>query len=319
MSENLRDLRKELNDLERKLIALKKASPKKVKEIKDKIDRLKEKAYNLEFYQKSKLSRIEKLKIARDIRRPTALEIINLLCDDFIELKGDRLYRDDPAIVGGIAEIDGNYFTIIGLQKGSNLKENMARNFGMAHPEGYRKALRLMKQAEKFKRPIITLIDTPGAYPGIGAEERGQAEAIARNLFEMAGIKSIILTFVFGEGGSGGALALSVSDKIFMFENAMYSVISPEGCASILWKDASLANKALDALKSMADDLLNFGIIDGIVYEPEGGFQNEPKYSIEQMKKYINNSIEELRKYDFENLIELRYNKFRKIGIFKEE
>ena len=261
-----------------------------------------------------KLTAWDRVTLARLSDRPKALDYINIIFDDFIELHGDREFADDKAIVGGIARINEIPVTIIGEQKGKKAKENMERNFGMPNPEGYRKALRLMKQAEKFKRPIITFIDTPGAYPGMGAEERGQGEAIARNMLEMAGLKVPIICIVIGEGSSGGALAIAVGDKIVMLENSIYSILSPEGFASILYKDSSKCKEAAENMKITAKDLKKLGVIDKIIEEPEGGAQENINLVSENIKEYILKSIKELEKISVEELINQRYNKFRKIG-----
>ncbi|MFP3917007.1 acetyl-CoA carboxylase carboxyl transferase subunit alpha [Lysinibacillus telephonicus] len=260
----------------------------------------------------------DRVQVARHPMRPTTLEYIEEICTDFIELHGDRSYGDDEAIVGGIAFFDGQPITIIGHQRGKTTKENIRRNFGMPHPEGYRKALRLMKQAEKFGRPIICFIDTKGAYPGKAAEERGQSEAIAKNLFEMAGLKVPVISIVIGEGGSGGALALGVANKIFMLENSTYSVISPEGAASILWKDASLAKQAAEAMKITAYDLKEMDIIDGIVPEVSGGAHRDLQAQAKSLKDCISSALNELNSLSEIELIENRYDKFRKIGQFIE-
>ena len=260
------------------------------------------------------ISAWEKVSLARMAERPKSLDYINEIFTDFIELHGDRNFGDDKSIVGGIAKLDGMPVTVIGEQKGKKAKENMERNFGMPNPEGYRKALRLMKQAEKFKRPIITFIDTPGAYPGMGAEERGQGEAIARNMLEMANLKVPIICIVIGEGSSGGALAIGLGDKVVMLENAVYSILSPEGFASILYKDASKAKDAAENMKITAQDLKDLNVIDDIIEEPEGGAQNDLSSVANNLKKYIIESIEELNKLSVEEMLQNRYEKFRKIG-----
>mgnify|MGYP000435877954 FL=1 len=262
------------------------------------------------------LSSWDKVFVSRHPERPYTLDYIEHMTTDFIELHGDRLFGDDPAIVGGLCKIDGKKVMIIGHQKGRTVDEKLYRNFGMPNPEGYRKALRLYKMAERFNIPIVCLIDTPGAYPGMEAEERGQGEAIARNLMEMAGLKVPIISIVIGEGGSGGALALSVADKIFMLENSVYSVISPEGCAAILYKDASKAPQAAENLKISAQSLYELGIIDGIIEEPVGGAHRDHKCIALNLKNIILSSFSELDKISVEELIENRYNKFRKIGSF---
>lgn len=260
----------------------------------------------------------DRVQVARHPERPTTLDYIRDLFTDFIELHGDRLYGDDEAIVGGVASFNGQPITIIGHQRGRDTKENIRRNFGMPHPEGYRKALRLMKQAEKFKRPIICFIDTKGAYPGKAAEERGQSEAIARNLFEMAGLKVPVISVVIGEGGSGGALALGVANHIHMLENATYSVISPEGAASILWKDAALAQQAAEAMKITAPDLKGMGIVDEIIPESIGGAHRDPKRQAVLMGEVLQRSLDELLKLNEDQLVDTRYDKFKSIGEFIE-
>lgn len=261
----------------------------------------------------------DRVQVARHPERPTTLDYISRVFDDFIELHGDRSFKDDEAIVGGIASFNGQAVTIIGHQRGKTTKENIRRNFGMPHPEGYRKALRLMLQAEKFGRPIICFIDTKGAYPGKAAEERGQSEAIARNLFEMAGLRVPVISIVIGEGGSGGALALGVANKIFMLENSTYSVISPEGAASILWKDATLAKQAAEAMKITAPDLKEMGIIDGIIPEISGGAHKNVEKQALAMKDCIQDTLENLNKLSPDELIIDRYDKFKNIGQFIEE
>ena len=253
----------------------------------------------------------DRVTLARELERPKATDYINNIFHDFIEFHGDRYFGDDKSIVAGIALLDDKPVTIIGEQKGKNVKENMERNFGMPEPEGYRKALRLMKQAEKFKRPIITFIDTPGAYPGMGAEERGQGEAIARNLMEMSRIKVPIICIVIGEGSSGGALAIGVGDKIVMLENAVYSILSPEGFASILYKDSSKAKEAAENMKLTAKDLKKLGIIDKIIKEPENGAQNDFETICKNIKEYLLKEIKSLEKLTEKELVEQRYKKFR--------
>ena len=256
----------------------------------------------------------DRVVLARKAERPKALDYINNIFTDFIELHGDRNFGDDKSIVGGIAELDGMPVTVIGEQKGRNAKENIDRNFGMPNPEGYRKALRLMKQAEKFNRPIITFIDTPGAYPGMGAEERGQGEAIARNLFEMSKLKVPTISIVIGEGSSGGALALGVTDIIIMLENAVYSILSPEGFASILYKDASKSQEAAEKMKITSTELKRLGVIDSIVKEPEDGAQEDFEKVCNDLKNMILKHINRLSKKSQEELVEQRYEKYRKIG-----
>ena len=255
--------------------------------------------------------------LARDSQRPKAKDYIENIVDDFIEFHGDRCFGDDKSIIGGIGRINGKAVTIIGQEKGSSTKEKMERNFGMTNPEGYRKALRLMKQAEKFHRPVITLVDTPGAYPGIGAEERGQGEAIARSLMEMSRLKTPIISIVIGEGSSGGALAIGVGDKIAMLENSVYSVLSPEGFASILYKDATINKEASEKMKITAKDLKKIGIIDDIIKEKDDKKENL-EFVSKEMKEYITKTLNKLDKLDVEDLLNLRYEKYRKIGKMEE-
>ena len=248
------------------------------------------------------------LKEARDQGRLTALDFAQGIFDDFIELHGDRNFRDDGAVIGGIGRLNGQAVTVVGIQKGKNLQDNLSRNFGQPHPEGYRKALRLMKQAEKFGRPVVTFINTAGAYPGVGAEERGQGEAIARNLMEMSDLKVPIIAIIIGEGGSGGALALAVADKVWMLENTIYSILSPEGFATILWKDGSRAEEAAELMKITSSELLNMGLIDKIIPE-RGYFTSE---ILEAVKTAIVDELKELSQLSTEDLLEARYQRFRK-------
>ncbi|MCX6556115.1 MAG: acetyl-CoA carboxylase carboxyltransferase subunit alpha [Candidatus Aminicenantes bacterium] len=259
---------------------------------------------------------LDTVRLARHGKRPTTRDYIDAMIDDFVELHGDRRFADDPAMVAGIGFLEGVPVTILGQQKGRNVKENIRRNFGMAHPEGYRKALRLMQQAERFGRPIITLIDTPGAYPGIGAEERGQAEAIAVNLYEMSGLRVPIVACVTGEGGSGGALGIAVADRVFMLSNAIYSVISPEGCASILWKDTGRTADAAEALRLTARDLKELQVIDGIIPEPDPGAHEFPAETARRLKKTLLQTLRELLDLDPDALLQQRYVKFRSMGIY---
>ena len=259
----------------------------------------------------SKVTAWEKVKIARETDRPTALDYIENIFDDFIELHGDRYFKDDKSIVCGLGNIGKQNYTIVAEQKGRNTKENIERNFGMPNPEAYRKVLRFMKQAEKFKRPIITFIDTKGAYPGLGAEERGQGEAIARNLMEMSDLKVPIIAIVIGEGSSGGALAIGVGDRILMLENAVYSILSPEGYASILWKDNSRAEEAAEKMKLTAEDLLDLGVIDEVIKEPKGNAKQDVEKMSSTLKKKIIEITKDLKKIDVNELTEIRYQKFR--------
>jgi acetyl-CoA carboxylase carboxyl transferase subunit alpha len=255
----------------------------------------------------------EKVKLARMPVRPTGLDYIDRIFDNFMEMHGDRYYGDDQAIVGGIASFGDIPVTVIAQQKGRNTKENIARNFSMPHPEGYRKAIRLMKQAEKFHRPVICFIDTPGAFCGLGAEERGQGEAIAANLAEMILLKTPVISVVISEGGSGGALALGVADKVYMLEHAIYAILSPEGFASILYKDSTKAEQAARDMKLTAQDLLQFGIVDGIIPEPAGGAHNDYDLMAQNIKTVIDEELKKLMDLDTVKLLEMRYQKFRKI------
>lgn len=310
---NLENINKEIEDLEKNLEDLKNIANGEqinlndVDEIQKKIENLKKQAY-------SKMTAWDKVNLARNPQRPTALDYIDRIFDEFIELHGDRLSKDDKATVCGLAKIGDKKFTIIAQQKGRNTKENIERNFGMPNPESYRKGIRLMKQAEKFNRPIITFVDTKGAYPGIEAEEKGQGEAIARSMLEMCRLKVPIIVVVIGEGSSGGALAISVGDRIIMLENAIYSILSPEGYASILWKDGTRVKEAAEVMKLTAEDLYNFDIVDTIIDEPVGGASKDVDAVADSIKKEILKQLDELSKLDGNDLIEKRYQKFRKIG-----
>lgn len=282
------------------------------------IIKLKEKREKLIIDVHSKLSRWEKVLLARHPNRPYSLDYIEMICENFIELHGDRQYADDAAMVTGLAEIDGQNMIIIGHQKGRGTRDNIKRNFGMSNPEGYRKALRVMKLGEKFKIPIVSLVDTPGAFPGIGAEERGQAEAIAKNLLAMSKMKVPILVIIIGEGASGGALGIGIGDRILMMENTWYSVISPEGCASILYRDSSKAPEAAEALKPTPEDLLEIGIIDGIIKEPNGGAHRDKVSAAHALKESILTNIRELQKLPVNILIENRVAKYSSMGAWIE-
>ncbi|HIJ59182.1 MAG TPA: acetyl-CoA carboxylase carboxyltransferase subunit alpha [Nitrospirae bacterium] len=315
------DFEKPLEEIESKIEELKKIGEDF--DISPEIKRLEKKVKELRTEIYSNITPWQRTQIARHPERPYTLDYINYITNDFVELHGDRRYGDDPSIVGGIGKINNKSFMIIGHQKGRGLKERISRNFGQPNPEGYRKALRLMKLAERFKLPIITMIDTPGAYPGIGAEERGQAETIATNLMEMSRLKTIIISIVIGEGGSGGALALSVADRLYMLENSVYSVISPEGCAAILWKKTTDLttddfNKAAESLKLTAKDLKSFKIIDDIIPEPIGGAHKDPEAMSRRINEYILKTTEILKTKIMDKLIDERYKKLRKIGAYEE-
>jgi acetyl-CoA carboxylase carboxyl transferase subunit alpha len=260
------------------------------------------------------LSPIERVSVARHPRRPYLLDYVEMIFTDFVELHGDRQFRDDASIVGGWGRLEGQTVMLLGQQKGRDMKDNLTRNFGMPHPEGYRKALRLMKLAEKFKRPVVTMIDTMGAYPGLGAEERGQAEAIARNLREMAALTVPTVAVVIGEGGSGGALAIGVADRVLMLENSIYAVISAEGCAAILWKDAGQRDKAARAMRITADDLLELGVIDDIVYEPAGGAHSDWEATGNALKTALLKHLGELAPLPVDELRDLRLKKYLAMG-----
>jgi len=287
-------------------------------EARDEIAKLEERLARQQQRVYSGLTAWQRAQIARHPKRPHTLDLVNLLLEDWVELHGDRVFGDDKAIVGGLATFDGEPVVLIGHQKGRDTRENIARNFGMPHPEGYRKALRLMQLAGKFGKPIITFIDTPGAYPGLGAEERGQAEAIARNLREMAGLPTPVICVVTGEGGSGGALAIGVGNRVLMLEYAIYSVISPEGCAAILWGDAAKAPEAAELMRVTAPDLLKLGVIDAIVPEPIGGAHRNWEATAASLRAALRDQLWQLKAKSEAELIEERHEKFRRIGVFEE-
>ena len=309
------DFERPLIELEARIEALRRSDrpgrDAEASRLEDRLQRLQRKVFG-------KLTAWQRVQLARHPRRPYTLDLIRLLTEDFVELHGDRLFGDDHAIVGGLARIDERPVVVIGHQKGRDTEEKIHRNFGMPHPEGYRKALRLMQLAERFRKPIVTLIDTPGAYPGVGAEERGQAEAIARNLREMAGLPTPIVAVVTGEGGSGGALALAVADRVLMLEHAIYSVISPEGCAAILWDDARRAKDAAEVLRITAPDLLKLGVIDGVVPEPPGGAHRNWPAAAQAIQGAVGAALGELGPLSLGELVQQRYTKFRRMGIFAE-
>lgn len=318
MSEFLLDFEKPVVELEKKILSLKVSAEHSKIDFSGEIADLEEKKEKLKKEIYGSLTSWQKVMLARHPGRPYTLDYIKIICENFVELHGDRAFGDDPALVCGLATIDNKPVVVIGHQKGRTVQENIDRNFGMAHPEGYRKALRLMKMAEKFNRPIVTFVDTAGAYPGIAAEERGQAEAIARNLREMSCLDVPVINVVIGEGGSGGAIGIGVANKIAMLENAYYSVISPEGCAAILFRDSSKSKEATEALKITAKDLLKNDVIDEIIKEPVGGAHVDTVETAMNIKRFINKSLSILSKMTKQQLTDDRYEKFRKIGIFEE-
>jgi acetyl-CoA carboxylase carboxyl transferase subunit alpha len=312
------EFEKPIIDLERKIEDLKGFTSHKDINISGEVKRLEEKLAQIKKDIYDNLTPWQRVQIARHPKRPYTLDYIEMIMTDFVEIHGDRHFSDDKALICGLAKLNGERIAVIGHQKGRDTKENLERNFGCANPEGYRKAMRVMFMAEKFGLPVVALIDTPGAYPGIGAEERGQAEAIAYNLRAMAELKVPIICFVIGEGGSGGALGIGVGDRIYVLENAYYSVISPEGCAAILWKERSKSPDAAAALKLTGKDLLEMKIIDGIIKEPLGGAHRDPHEAAENMKKTIKKDLASLKAIPKDKLVDMRYDKIRAIGVFKE-
>ncbi len=307
------DFERPIIELEKKIEELKglKGVDEEVKRLRTQAEKLKKRIY-------SNLSRWQRVQLARHPRRPYPLDILGLITDDFIELHGDRRFSDDEAVVAGIARVEKYKIAFVTQQKGRDTKEKIRRNFGMPHPEGYRKALRIIRMAAKFGMPIITMVDTPGAYPGASAEERGQSDAIAANLFELATLPVPIIVLILGEGGSGGALAIAIGDRILMLENAIYSVISPEGCASILWRDSSKNKEAAEALQITAQDMLKFKIIDEIVSEPAGGAHLDFELTAKNIKEACLKNLDELTKIPVDELIPLRIKKFQNMGVHKE-
>ncbi len=312
------EFEKPLADLERQIDELKRVGEERGIDVNGELATLEQKLDTKRAEIYAVLTPMQRVMVARHPRRPYTLDYLSSIFTDFIELHGDRLFRDDPAIVGGWARLAGHSVMVIGHQKGRDTRENIRRNFGMPHPEGYRKALRLMKMAEQFKAPVITLIDTQGAYPGLGAEERGQSEALARNILEMSVLATPIISVVIGEGGSGGALALGVSDRILMFENSVYSVITPEGCAAILWKDSTQRERAADALKLTADDLTRLGLVDEIIPEPVGGAHFDPEAAGESLRTVLIRHLAELRKVRPERLVKRRHEKYAAMGAYAD-
>jgi len=314
MSSIVLDFERPILELERKINELKSLAldgsidlEEEIKTLEARLEKLKKEVFEL-------LTPWQRVQIARHPKRPYTMDYINMAMMDFVEVHGDRMFSDDKAMIGGFAKIDGEKVLVLGHQKGRDTKENILRSFGSAHPEGYRKAMRIMKLANKFDIPIVTFIDTPGAYPGIGAEERGQANSIAYNLREMMLLKVPIIVVVIGEGGSGGALGIGVGDRVYVMENAYYSVISPEGCAAILWKDRLKAPEAAEVLKLTAKDLLSLGLIDEEIPEPLGGAHRDPEKAAQNIKKVIKKALKELKIIPKDELLKLRYEKFRKMG-----
>jgi acetyl-CoA carboxylase carboxyl transferase subunit alpha len=312
------EFEKPLLELERQIDELKRVGEEREIDVAEELTTLQAKLDSLREDIYRNLTPMQRVSVARHPRRPYTLDYLGSIFTDFVELHGDRLYRDDLAIVGGWARLAGGSVMVIGHQKGRDTRENIRRNFGMPHPEGYRKALRLMRLAARFHAPVITLIDTPGAYPGLGAEERGQSEALATNILEMAMLQTPVVAVVIGEGGSGGALALGVADRVLMFENSVYSVISPEGCAAILWKDASQRERAAEALRLTPGDLLQFKVIDEIIPEPLGGAHQNPEAAGEALRDGLIRHVTELRKTRPEKLVRRRAEKYAGMGVYTE-
>ena len=312
------EFEKPLRELEKQLITLNQVSKESKVDVSSEIATIEKKIEQMKADIYSDLTAWQRVQLSRHPKRPYSLDYIERVFTDFEELHGDRRFREDAAIVGGPAFIDGKPVMVIGQQKGRNTRENLLRNFGCPHPEGYRKAMRLMEMAEKFDMPIVTLVDTPGAYPGIGAEERHVAEAIAVNIRDMSALKVPIITIVIGEGGSGGALGIAVADEVMIFENGYYSVISPEGCAAILWKDRAAAPQAADALKFSPTHLINFGVVDRILPEPTGGAHRDHDEAAATMKDAILETLKKLEKKSLKKLLDDRYEKFRKLGEYAD-
>jgi acetyl-CoA carboxylase carboxyl transferase subunit alpha len=319
MATHTLEFERPLLELERQIEEMKRVAGDSAVDVSKEVAALERKLADLRGEIYKNLTPMQRVQVARHPKRPYTLDYVNAVFTDFAELHGDRLFRDDPAIVGGWARLDGMSVMVIGHQKGRDTKENLHRNFGMAHPEGYRKAQRLMHLAAKFGAPVITLVDTPGAYPGLGAEERGQAEAIAHSLLDMATLRAPIITAVIGEGGSGGALAVGLADRVLMLENSVYSVISPEGCAAILWKDATQRERAAEALKITAEDLLELGVIDEIIPEPPGGAHADPEAAAAALGEALRRQVRQLRKTKIEKLLKRREEKYLSMGALSEK
>ncbi|MEN9468284.1 MAG: hypothetical protein RL630_17 [Verrucomicrobiota bacterium] len=318
MNKQTLDFEKPIVELEQKLGELLRQSEERKIDLRSEIESMQRKIEATREMVYGSLTAWQRVQISRHIARPFFLDYVRMACTDFVELKGDRLFGDDASMPGGLATIGGIRCVVIGQQKGRDMKENLLRNFGSPHPEGYRKALRLMRMAEKFGFPFVAFIDTPGAYPGIGAEERHIAEAIAVNIRDMMALRTPIISIVIGEGGSGGALGIGVADRVLMLENAYYSVISPEGCAAILWKHRKHAPEAAEALKLCAPDLVKMGLVDGVIPEPAGGAHCDPEQAADNIRATIEKELQVLSKTPIEKLLTSRYEKFRRMGIFEE-
>src|SRR2546426_172253 len=319
MATHTLDFERPLLELERQIEEMKRVASDTAVDVSKELTALERKLAELREEIYKSLTPMQRVELARHPKRPYTLDYVNAVFTDFVELHGDRLFRDDPALVGGWARLDGMTVMLIGHQKGRDTKENIFRNFGMAHPEGYRKALRLMRLAANFGCPIVTFVDTPGAFPGLGAEERGQSEALARNILEMAHLAVPIVTVVIGEGGSGGALAIAVGDVVMMLENSIYSVITPEGCAAILWKDATKAEQAAEALKLTAPDLLELQVIDEMIPEPIGGAHRDPEETARRVKDAVLRHVRGLIGLPAQELLDRRLEKYLKMGVYLEE
>ncbi len=315
---SIEEQQERFEELRSRIRELRRTSDRQGVDMSEEIEELEERLEEEQAAAFSELSRYDRVKLARHQDRPFTLDYVDLLCEDWVELHGDRAYRDDPSVVGGWATFEGRTVMVVGQQKGQDMKENLERNFGSPHPEGYRKAARLMKLAEKFGKPVVTLVDTQGAYPGIGAEERGQGEAIARNLFLMSGLRTPIVTCVIGEGGSGGALGIAVADRVLMMEHAIYSVISPEGCAAILWRSRDQAEQAAEALKLTAPDLLELDVIDEIVPEPAAGAHTGPEEAAGALGEALDRHLSELEQVDPDELVDRRREKYYEMGEWEE-
>ena len=318
MNKQTLDFEKPIVELEQKLGELLRQSEERKIDLRSEIESMQRKIEATRVRVYGSLTAWQRVQISRHIARPFFLDYVRMACTDFVELKGDRLFGDDASMPGGLATIGGIRCVVIGQQKGRDMKENLLRNFGSPHPEGYRKALRLMRMAEKFGFPFVAFIDTPGAYPGIGAEERHIAEAIAVNIRDMMTLRTPIISIVIGEGGSGGALGIGVADRVLMLENAYYSVISPEGCAAILWKHRKHAPEAAEALKLCAPDLVKMGLVDGVIPEPAGGAHCDPEQAADNIRATIEKELQVLSKTPIEKLLSSRYEKFRRMGVFEE-